>query len=48
MSVQLSDDQLVDLLEYLETQHDAGYTIEDVIEGIKDGTITRTNLESQS
>lgn len=37
-----TDDQLMALLEYLEIQADAGYKIEDVIEGIKDGTFTRS------
>ena len=39
--VDFTDDQMLTLLEYLEDQHNAGYTIEDVIEGIKNGTITR-------
>jgi hypothetical protein len=40
--IAFTDDQLMTLLEYLETQAEAGYTLEDVIEGIKDGTITRS------
>jgi hypothetical protein len=48
MIVTFTDDQLVFLLEYLEDQQQNGYTLEDVIEGIKDGTLTRTtNLTSQ-
>lgn len=48
--VDFTDDQLMTLLEFLESQADAGYTIEDVIEGIKDGTITRPtrSLTNQS
>ncbi|MET0787373.1 MAG: hypothetical protein ABWY25_11780 [Paenisporosarcina sp.] len=47
--VDFTDDQMLTLLEYLETQRDAGYNIEDVIEGIKDGSITRVsnNLKNQ-
>lgn len=41
--VDFTDDQMLTLLEYLEAQQEAGYTIEDVIEGIKDGSITRTH-----
>lgn len=41
--VDFTDDQMLTLLEYLETQRNDGYTIEDVIEGIKDGSITRVN-----
>ena len=40
--IAFTDDQMATLLEYLEDQAEAGYTIEDVIEGIKDGTITRS------
>jgi hypothetical protein len=40
--VAFTDDQMVTLLEYLESQFESGYTLEDVIEGIKDGTITRS------
>jgi hypothetical protein len=40
--VAFTDDQMTTLLEYLESQFEAGYTLEDVIEGIKDGTIIRT------
>jgi len=42
ISFTFTDDQLVYLLEYLENQQQNGYTLEDVIEGIKDGTLTRT------
>lgn len=40
--VAFTDDQMATLLEYLEAQQEAGYDLKDVIEGIKDGTITRT------
>jgi hypothetical protein len=47
--IAFTDDQMATLLEYLEDQAGSGYTIEDVIEGIKDGTIIRTtDSESQS
>lgn len=42
--ITFTDDQIMTLLEYLETQSEAGYTIEDIIEGIKDGTITRSAI----
>ena len=51
MIVDFTPDQLMVLLEYLESQRDAGYALQDVIEGIKDGTITRPvgrHTESQS
>ena len=41
MIIEFSDDQVLTLLEFLEQQRDAGYKLEDVIEGIKDGTIVR-------
>lgn len=48
MVIDFTDDQMLTLLEYLEDQHEAGYTIEDLIQGIKDGTITRTSKSSQN
>jgi hypothetical protein len=44
--VAFTDDQMVTLLEYLEDQADAGYTLEDVIEGIKDGSVLSETSES--
>lgn len=47
--IEFTADQLMALLEYLEDQRDAGYTLEDIIEGIQDGTITKTtNYANQS
>ena len=42
--VAFTDDQMVTLLEYLEAQSEAGYDLEDIIEGIKDGTVTRSTV----
>lgn len=41
MIVEFTDDQLMAVLDFLEQQRDAEYSLEDVIEGIKDGTFTR-------
>lgn len=42
MIVAFDDDQMMALLEYLENQADAGYTLQDIIEGIKDGSLTKS------
>lgn len=41
-----TDDQLVFLIEYLESQRKAGYTLEDVIEGIEDGSLIKPTYHS--
>lgn len=42
MIISFDDDQMMALLEYLENQADAGYTLQDIINGIKDGSMTRS------
>lgn len=45
-TVDFTADQVMFLLQYLEETADAGYEINDVIEGIKDGSLTRNTNQS--
>ena len=47
-TVSFTDDQILAILEYLEQQRAAGYQLEDVIQGLEDGTITRSTFTNQS
>jgi len=40
----LNPDQLVDLLSWLENLYDNGATLEDVIDGVKDGSLTAADF----
>jgi len=44
----LSSDDLMSLLEWLEYLHTEGLTLEEVINGIKDGTLTEPDRTRQS
>ena len=44
--VNFTGDQMMVILEWLENQADAGYTINDVIESIKDGSATTSVIST--